>query len=242
MSIEVKYEVRASDGNPFWFFVLDDATQGILQESAVAGSYDYVLGGSLLVDITDRVKSINITRGKNRAIDVFDPSLANVVFDNSDRTFDPLYAESDFFGAIKPNRTIAVVDNEQTIYLGIVQDWNISYDISGESIAAAAAGDAMSLFALQNVSEGTATAELSSTRVTKILEESGVSYPYYPPTADPTQSDKNIYTGSQTLGADVVEGGTTVLDYLQLIELSEPGKFFIDKFGRPTFVGRNSKG
>jgi hypothetical protein len=241
MSVVVKYEVRASDGNPTWFFVLDDPVQGVLQETPVIGSYDYVLGGSLLVDITDAVKSINISRGKNRELDVFDPGLANIVFNNEDRRFDPSYLDSPYYNTIKPNRVISVSDSIGSLYFGIVQDWNLSYDISGEATASAAAADAFSLFANQSLLGGTATPQLSGERVDAILTNSEVSWPYYAPLAESPAMDRVIFSTSQELGADVIDTGTNVLSYLQLIEQSEPGKFFIDRYGRPTFFGRNSR-
>jgi hypothetical protein len=50
--------------------------------------------------------------------------------------------------------------------------------------------------------------------------------------------ERNIDTGQATLQADTVSENTNVLQYLQLIEQTEPGSLFIDKSGALTFKDR----
>ena len=90
-------------------FRLDDATRGVLDNTT------YVLAGVLFYDVTDKVKSIAIQRGKNRQLDQYDQGLANIVFNNNDRTFDPEYALSPFAGQIVPKREVRISAN-QVIY------------------------------------------------------------------------------------------------------------------------------
>jgi hypothetical protein len=242
MAIRVDLEIRPAAGNNNFFFVLDDATQGILQETAVEGSYDFVLGGPIMVDVTEYVRSISITRGKSRETDSFQTGLANIVFNNHNRYFDPLYTASPLYTYVVPKRGIRIstenLGSLTVLYFGIISDWNLEYDISGDAIASAAAADALSLFATQSYSGGLQTEELSSVRIEKVLDE--LTWPIFIPTNYADQDTQKVFTGSQTLGADTVEEGTSALQYLQLIERSEPGKFYVDSVGRPTFLGRNT--
>jgi hypothetical protein len=238
MALTVELEIRPDQLNTNFFFVLDDAVQGILQETNVIGSYDYVLGGSIMVEITEYVRSVNISRGKSRATDTFSPGLANVTFNNHDRAFDPVYSDSPLFTYIKPKRAIRISFNQNPMYLGVITDWNLDYQNNGDSVASAACADALSLFQTQALAGGLQTEELSNVRVNKILDQ--LTWPQYIPFYAAEQNTRIVFEGSQTLGADEIEEGTNALEDLQLIERSEPGKFYVDTAGRPVFLGRNS--
>jgi hypothetical protein len=268
MAIKVELEIRPNNLNTNYYFVLDDPEQGILQDSVLSG-YEFVLGGKILVDITENVRSVSITRGKNRELDNFGPGLANIVFNNHDRTFDPTYADSPLFTHIVPRRAIKVsfipefdmFPTPTSLYLGVVDDWNLSFEVGGDSLASAACSDALALFANQALESNPASppevyvgpsftvssgfgftllqdTERSDQRIEKILDQ--LSYPvYFDPLAADTRT-RIIFEGSQILGQDAVEDGANALQYIQLVERSEPGKFYINRFGVPTYLGRNT--
>jgi hypothetical protein len=268
MAVKVELEVRPNNLNTNFYFVLDDPVQGILQDSPTA-DYRFYLGGKILVDITEYVKSVSITRGKNRELDTFGPGLANIVFNNHDRTFDPTYTASKLYTHIVPRRVLKVssvtetmgVLDQTSLYLGLVDDWDLSFEVGGDSIAAAACSDALSLFANQVLEESPAAppevyvgptfsitsgggfallqeTERSDQRIEKVLDQ--LSYPlYFDPLAADTRT-RIIFEGSQILGQDFVADGTNALQYIQLVERSEPGKFYINRFGVPTYLGRNT--
>lgn len=243
MGLKVELEIRPNNLNPNFFFVLDDAEQGILQESPVFGSYDFVLGGNILIDVTEHVRTVNVSRGKNRETDSFGPGLANVVFNNHTRIFDPTWVDSPFYTYILPKRVIKIsatneVGNTFPVYQGIITDWNLSFDVTGDSFAAAACADALTLFATQSLTGGVQTEELSSVRVDKVLDQ--LEWPLFISPTDADQTDRSVFEGSELLGADTVEEGANALEYLQLIERSEAGSFYIAASGRPTFLGRNT--
>jgi len=114
-------------------------------------------------------------------------------------------------------------------YVGKITDWNLGYDPSGQSIAELQASDAFTFLAQQLVSPGTATEQASGARVGAVLDMESVDWP---------SADRVIDTGASTLGADFIEGNA--LQYLQKVELSEGGLFFIDKEGRVAFKDRLS--
>ena len=219
--IEIGFDLTESGYGPF--FRLDDAEQGQLDNA------EFVLGGELFYDVTDKVQNVSITRGKNRELDQFDQGLANVVFNNNDRTFDPEFAASPYAGQIVPKRQIRISSGNIVQFYGLIDDWNLSYETNGDSTASAACSDATSSFALQTIATRTNTVQTSGERLNTILDLPEVNWP---------TELRSIDTGLMTLGADTIADNTNALSYFRLIEQSEPGAFFIGKNGYVVFKDR----
>jgi hypothetical protein len=219
--VEIGFDVVGANAN---LLTLDDAIKGKLDDPT------YPLGGQIFYDVTSSVKSIAIRRGKNRQLDEFDAGLANVVFDNNDRTFDPEYQASPFFGQIIPKRAIRISSAGQRVFTGVIDDWNLDYNPGGDSEASAASSDAFTLFNTQTLPAGTATPQLSGARVNAILNLPDVSW---------SSQDRLIDPGVTEFGADVFAEDTNVLEYLRTISRSEPGNLFMGKQGRVIFTDRN---
>jgi hypothetical protein len=206
------------------FFTLDDPTKGLLDNT------EFPLGGQIFYDVTDKVKSIATRRGKNRQLDEFDAGLANVLFDNNDRTFDPEYELSPYFGQVIPKRAIRISSGGNRIFTGVVDDWNLDYSPGGNSEASAASSDAFTLFNTQTLPAGTATAQLAGERVNAILDLPDVSWP---------ESERDIELGQTQLGADVFPEDANVLEYLRQVARSEPGNVFMAADGKVVFSDRS---
>jgi hypothetical protein len=219
--VEIGFDIIGANAP---FFTLDDAVKGLLDNTT------YPLGGQIFYDVTDKVRGITTRRGKNRQLDEFDAGLANVVFENNDRTFDPEYVNSPYYGQIIPKRSIRISSAGNRLFTGVIDDWNLNYDPGGFSEASAAASDAFTLFNTQTLPGGTATAQLSGARVNAILSLPDVNWP---------DQDRDIDAGITQLGADVFAEDTNVLAYLRTVANSEPGNLFIDKLGRVSFTDRN---
>jgi hypothetical protein len=202
-------------------FTLDDPVAGVI------GNDEFVIGGVQFEDVTSRVRSVQISRGKNRDLDRFNAGGLTVTFNNQDRAFDPLFAASPFAGNIVPRRNVRVLADGTAAYVGKVTDWNLGYDPSGQSLAELQASDALTFLAQQVLTPGTAVVQASGARVNAVLNMPTVEWPV---------GDRDIDTGASILGDDVFEGN--VLTYLQKVELSEGGLFFIDKAGRVAFKDR----
>ncbi len=204
-------------------FTLDDPVAGVI------GSTEFVLGGVDFVDVTSKVRGLSISRGKNRDLDRFNAGGLSVSFNNTNRDFDPLHTSSPYAGNIVPRREVRVKADGVTQYVGTVTDWNLAYDESGQSIAQLEAADGFTFLAQQVLTAGTATVQKSGARVSAVLDMASVDWP---------SDERDIATGASTLGADTFAGNA--LTYLQKVELSEGGLFFIDKQGRVAFKDRLS--
>lgn len=219
--VEIGFDLTDNNTGPY--FRLDDPLFGQLDTSP------YGLGGTLFFDVTSKVRSVSIRRGKNRQLDQYDQGLANVVFNNNDRTFDPEFEGSPYYGQIIPKRQIRITSGGVVQFFGLIDDWNLFYEPNGDSTVAAAASDAFAAFATQTIALRTNTAELSGDRINTILSLPEINWPL---------DSREVETGQMLLGTDTIADDTVALTYLRQIEKSEPGSFFISKSGSVVFRDR----
>ena len=219
-TVEIGFDL-SSLGGPF--FTLDDSVQGVLDNT------EFTLGGTLFYDISQFLLGVQVARGRSRELDRFNAGQVDVLLDNRARTFDPLYPSSPYAGQIIPHREIRVKSNNEEVFFGVIDDWNLDYTPTGDNTATAIASDGFTLLATQALSAHTATSQLTGARVNAVLDRSEVDWP---------ETLRTVETGLTTLQNDVVDLGTNVLDYLQTVALSEPGFIFIGKDGYFNFQQR----
>jgi hypothetical protein len=219
--VEIGFDLASPIGP---FFTLDDAVKGRLDNT------DFTLAGFAYYDITSYVTAIQLNRGKADDIATVSSGDFVVELNNRTRAFDPEYAASPFAGNILPKRLVRYSVNGVRQYQGVLDDWNLVYTPDGDAIAGFSASDGFVYLNNQTLGAGTATAQLSGARINAILDDPFVAWP---------ASERSIDTGTQTLGANVVEDGQNVLSYLQQVERSELGIFFIGKDGKAVFKSRS---
>lgn len=203
------------------YFTLDSSTQGLLNNA------NYTLAGDVLVDVTPYVRNLNIKRGRSRQLEKFTSGAANLVLDNRDRIFDPLMESSPFYGSIVPRKEIQISRRGQLLYVGNIEDWNFGYTLDGDATAEPSCVDGFAYFAPQEIGPQTNTSQTSGARVAAILTQ--LSWP---------TARQNVATGKVTVDADAVAAGTNALSYLQKVEISEVGAFFMDRQGMARFRDR----
>lgn len=220
MSVPVKkveIEVDPNSGiQPF--FTLDDPSLGVLDAP------QSILGGLSYTDVTEYVVSISTNRGKANELNRYDAGVASVLFDNTQRIFDPL-GTSPYSEQLLPRRGIKVYSGGTPVFVGVVEDWDLNYNSNGDNTSTAKAADKFTLLAQQALNAYTNTSELSGARLNTILDK---------PEVDWTDA-RSIEVGETTLQADVVDQDTNVLDYINLVVESEQGNAFISKDGTFTF-------
>lgn len=222
VSVEFGFDLGQRD--PF-AFVLDDPVRGVLDGE------EYTLGGERYFDITDRLVTTQIRRGKSQALDRIDAGVISVTVDNSDRTFDPLYQDGPYFGQLIPRRSVRVTSNGYPVFVGFIDDFDIQYEPGVQSVVRIDASDALSVLTNAGLEEFTPDSELSGARINTVLDRPEVDWPV---------ELRDIDAGnSLMLDADVAEG-TGTLQYLQLVANSEFGTLFLSKDGKITFRERNS--
>lgn len=206
--------------------ILDDPVKGILDSPI------YTLGGVAFYDISDRVRSVQVRRGKSQALDRIDAGAVTVIADNNDRLFDPLYEASPFYGALVPRRRVRVYANDKFVIDAYIDDFNLSYETNGTSICQIDASDAFSVLTKSKLDEQTTTSQLSGARIESILNRPEVNW---------SATERDIDTGVFTMLDTTIAQDTQTLEYLQLVADSEFGDLFISKDGKIVFRDRSYK-
>lgn len=215
--VEVGFDLVESGIGPF--FILDDSVAGVLDNT------QYFLGGTIFYDITNRVRTVSVSRGKSRRFANFQSGSARVELNNHDRAFDPLYPESPFFGNIVPRREVRIFSNDELVFTGFIDDWDLSYTPDGDSTVMASANDGLTIFAKQTLSASTPTEQLSGARIVDILDEVNWG-----------EEARIIDDGLALLGTQAISENTNALTYLQRIAETERGLLFVNKAGDLRFV------
>lgn len=223
-SVKVELGLNLGQADPL-SFTLDSGTRGLLDNTS------FTLGGERFFDVTDRLLKVSVTRGKNSTLDRIDAGQTNAAFDNSDRTFDPLYVNGPYYGQLIPRRALRVSANNKPVFLGSIDDLDITYEPGNRSTTTFNAADAFSVLTISGLNEFTPSSELSGARINTVLNRPEIAWP---------AEQRNIDTGNSTMLAALVEEATSALEYLQLVGSSEFGNLFIAKDGKITFRERNA--
>jgi hypothetical protein len=215
----IAFDLTASGGE---YFTLDDDLRGVLDAP-------FILGGDLLVDLTDHVAAVSISRGKSDELDLYTAGNASITLHNDDRHFDPFYADGPYFTQIVPRKEVAIETNGIRQFTGFIDDWDLQYQLGQKSFATVSAVDGFMKLAATELDEFTNVEEKSGLRVLTVLDRTEVAWP---------TGRRNIEEGRRTLQADTVAESTNVLAYLQLIASSETGQIFISRDGSLVFQDR----
>ena len=230
VQVLVGFQTTANFGQPFQ---LDDAVYGLLDTGT--------LGGIQFADLTTMVQSVNITRGRSRQLQEFNAGTATVSFWNKSRALDPLNTASPYWNTsanttgIVPRLPIQILANGIPIFTGVIQDWNVDYDLGNNDIVYATCADDFTVLGNTTLADNTVTAQQTGARINTVLNYPEVLY----------QGPRAIGVGSSTLGATAssanfsIQQGTSVLNYLQTVTTSEQGYLFIAADGTLTFKGRS---
>jgi hypothetical protein len=222
----VKVELGANLGQrDLTRFVLDDAVKGVLDNT------EFTLGGDRFFDITDRLLSATTQRGKSTALDRIDAGNSNIILDNFDRLFDPLYPDGTFFSQLIPGKEVRISCNGLPVIQAFVDDIDIAYEPGNRSVVSIQAVDGLSTLTINNLPEVFPDVELSGARVTRILDLPEVAWP---------TDKRDIDTGNSFMSDTDIAEGTQAVSYLQLVATSEAGEVFVSKDNKFVFKARNS--
>ena len=193
--VEIGFDQIVPGGN---WFTLDDPTKGVLDNTS------YLLAGFAYYDVTEYVTDIEVSRGKADDIGTISAGELVVQLNNRTRAFDPTYEAGPFYGNILPKRLVRYTSNGIQQYQGVIDDWNLEYTPDGDAVASFICSDGFVYLNNQTLGAGTATAQLSGARVNAILDNEFVKWP---------ATDRDIDTGTELLGADVIADNQNVLEY-----------------------------
>jgi hypothetical protein len=219
-------------------FLLDDPVAGLLN------NLQYVLDGTTnFADVTTGINSVNVKRGRRDVGDQF--SAGTMTFNMLDTTgiFNPFDTLSPYFDpataqpGLAPMRRVRLARYSSTnvkelLFAGFVVNYEYNFQLGGLDTVTVYCADDFYLLAQTFLAEFNVSEQLSSARLTAVLDLPEVDFPI---------GQRNISTGTQTLGgaaAFTVEEGTNTLDYCNQINLAEQGRLFMARDGDLTFQPR----
>ena len=219
-------------------FLLDDPVAGVLDNT------QYVLDGTTnFADVTTGINSVNVKRGRRDVGDQF--SAGTMTFNMLDTTgiFNPFDTLSPFYDpataqpGLAPMRRVRLARYSSTnvkeyLFNGFVVNYDYNFALGGLDTVTVYCADDFYLLAQTFLAEFNPSEELTSTRLTAVLDLPEVDFPI---------GQRNISTGTQTLGgasAFTVAEGTNTLDYCNQINLAEQGRLFMARDGDLTFQPR----
>lgn len=190
-------------------------------------------GKNVYVDLTSRSISFTVRRGRDDYTQPYRAGTATVVMRNLDGDLDPDNTTGPYYGEILTGRRVRIISNkgsllyEQSVYVGFIVDYTLSYDVSGQATVTITCADGLSELAQRSIDAGTAVvSQTTGARVSAVLALPEVDYTYA----------TSIDTGYSTCAAGTASGN--VLTYLFQVATTEQGALFVDKGGTLQFVDR----
>jgi hypothetical protein len=214
-----------SNGPVFGYpFTIGDPAHGILGVNTLGET------AADIVDISDQVGKISITRGYNLLQDQWQSGTASIRVYDPNGDWNPQNPASPYFGKLVPLRKIRVSGNGVYLFSGYTTGYNYTYpkdqDIGFVNIECA---DGFRLLSMANVSTiaGTSAGQTTGARIDDILD--AVSWP---------TSMRDVETGQSTVLADPGTARTS-LNAIKNVEFSEQGAFYIAPSGNAVFNQRS---
>jgi hypothetical protein len=226
------YELFIDTGFLVNSFRLDNATAGVLDNTT------YVLNGSTeFAPMLQYSTNVNIKRGRRDVGDQF--SAGTMSFNLNDSlaggTLNPLYSSSPY---VDPNEEFTLAPLRKVsfgryngvgtfieLFRGQIVNYDYSYQLGQQNIVTVYCADDFYLLAQTALAEFNVTEQLSSARLSAVLDLPEVAYPAL---------TRDIETGTQTLGgaaAYTVDEGTNVKAYIDQIQQAEQGRIFLSRTG-----------
>lgn len=233
------YELFIDTGFKLDAFTLNDPVKGVLNNT------QYVLDGTTeFAPMLEYSNTISVNRGRRDIGDQF--SAGTMTFSLNDSLaggiLNPLYSSSPYVDpsgqfTLAPLRRVSFGRYDSTntfveLFAGQIVNYDYSYELGGNNLVTVYCADDFYLLAQTAMSEYSVTEQLSSARLSAILDLPEVAYP---------AASRNINTGTQTLGgasAYTIAEGTNVKAYIDQIQTSEQGRIFMARNGVLNFDPR----
>ena len=232
------YDLEIDTGFVQDAFLLDDATAGVLDNTT------YVLDGTTqFASVLDGVNQVNVRRGRRDQGDQFSAGTMTFTMLDTDGIFMPFDEDSPYYDTaeakpgLAPMRQVrlsrySATNVKEYLFKGVIVNFNYNFALGGLDTVTVYCADDFYLLAQTYIDGFNPVEQLSSARLTAILDRPEVDYP---------AATRNISTGTQTLGgssAFTIPQSTNVLGYCSQINEAEQGRLFISRDGDLTFQPR----
>jgi len=232
------YDLEIDTGFLVDAFVLDSSFAGVLD------SPDYFLDGTTeFASVLDGVNQVNVRRGRRDQGDQFSAGTMTFTMLDTDGIFMPFDEDSPYYDTpnakpgLAPMRRVrlsrySATNVKEYLFVGVIVNFDYNFALGGLDTVTVYCADDFYLLAQTYLDEFNVSEELSSARLTAVLDRPEVAYPV---------ATRDISTGTQTLGgaaAYTIPNNTNVLGYCSKINEAEQGRLFIARDGDLTFQPR----
>ena len=233
------YELFIDTGFMLDAFTLNNSVRGVLNNT------QYVLDGvTEFAPMLEYSKAVSVNRGRREIGDQFSAGTMTFTLDDTlaGGILNPLYSSSPFVDpsgqfTLAPLRRVSFGRYDSTntfiaLFVGQIVNYDYSYELGGNNMVTVYCADDFYLLAQTTMAEFNVSEQLSSARLSAVLDLPEVAYPV---------ASRNIATGTQTLGgaaAYTVADGTNVKAYIDRIQAAEQGRIFMSRTGVINFDAR----
>lgn len=219
-------------------FILNNAVAGVLNNSV------YVLNGTTnFAEVLDGCTNVVVKRGREDVGDQFGAGTMSFTMLDTSGIFNPFDELSPYWDTataqpgLAPLRKVKLQrydtnNDAQDIFNGYIINYNYNFALGGLDTVTVYCADQFYLLAQTFIDEFNVSQELSSERLTAILDLPEVAFPAL---------QRTIATGTQTLGgaaAFTIPQGTNVAQYCADINQAEQGRLFMSREGDLVFQAR----
>jgi len=226
------YDLLIDTGFDYLSFRLDDPDRGVLDQNVLGPTSSYA-------SVIDGTTSISVFRGRR---DIGDQGIVagTMSFELLDTTgiFNPFDDQGPYFdpdnnqAGLAPLRRVILSRENEVLFKGFITSYSYSFELGNLDRVSVNCADEFYILAQTYLSEWNVSEQLSSDRVSDLLDLPEVDFP---------PLERNITTGTVTLGGAsqyTVPSGTSVANYAAQIQQAEQGRIFIDRNGNFTFQPR----
>jgi hypothetical protein len=232
------YDLEIDTGFVQDAFLLDDAVAGVLDNTT------YVLDGTTqFASVLDGVNQVSVRRGRRDQGDQFSAGTMSFQMLDTDGIFMPFDEDSPYYDTaeakpgLAPLRRVrlsrySATNIKEYLFNGVIVNFDYNFALGGLDTVTVYCADDFYLLAQTYLDEYNVSEELSSARLSAILDRPEVDFPL---------ATRDITTGTQTLGgtsAFIIPNGTNVLGYCSQINEAEQGRLFMSRDGDLTFQPR----
>lgn len=232
------YELFIDTGFVQDAFVLDNATEGVLDNTT------YVLDGTTnFAGVLDGCTNVSVRRGRQDQGDQFSPGTMSFTMLDTSGIFNPFDEQSPYWDettqqpGLAPLRRVKLqrydaTNTAQDIFNGYIINYDYNFALGGLDTVTVFCADQFYLLAQTVMDEFNVSEELSSARLSAVLNLPEVDFP---------AAQRDIQTGTVTLGgaaAFTVPQGTNVSQYCSQINQAEQGRLFMTRSGDLRFEPR----
>ena len=208
--------------------------QAMIIGSGVFGTNVFADSAGVIVDVSDQVDQMQISRGRNALTDSFQTGTLSMRIVDLNGDFNPQNTTGPYYGLLSPMRKVAITatygSTTYPLFAGYITGYNTQTpkNVGEVTYTIITAVDGLRLLSNAQITTvtGTSAGQLSGARIGNLLDQ--VSWP---------ASQRSIDAGQTTMQADPGTG-RTVLAACTIVQLSEYGAFYMDASGNAVFKDR----